>query len=146
MKPRDLRFVSNEHRQRQRVLQERNEQLPHVDAELECPVCGCSMSLRRHVQYGLFWGCSTYAACGTKHGAHADGTPLGTPATPETKVWRVKAHQAFDPLWQSGKLTRNEAYQWLQLVMGKSVEEGHIGLFTLDECQALIQHVVDRKD
>ncbi len=102
------------------------------------------MRLRRHEQHGLFWGCDSYVACGTSHGAHADGAPLGLPADQETKAWRMKAHVAFDPLWQTGKLSRHDAYTWLCLVMEKTSEEGHIGRFTLEECKLLIEKIEER--
>lgn len=144
MQRRDLRFLSNQVRQRQKNLQEVQTDIPVVETVIECPVCKRQMTLRRHAQYGLFWGCDSYASCGTSHGARPDGTPLGEPATRETKEWRVRAHAAFDPLWQSGKLTRNEAYDWLCQVMNKTLEKGHIALFSVEECQQLIEHVKAR--
>lgn len=144
MKPRDLRFISNEVRQRQKNLQETTDGIPTVTHDVECPVCKQKMSLKRHAIYGLFWACPTYAACGTSHGARSDGSPLGRPASRETKEWRVKAHKVFDQIWQSGEMSRAHAYMWLGRVMGKTIEGGHIALFTIEECQELIQHVKRR--
>ena len=141
---RSLRSISNKVRQRQRAPQECDEDIPVVAHYVECPVCNGQMKLRRHVQQGLFWACDTYMICGTSHGAAPDGAPLGKPATPETKVWRIKAHEAFDPLWKSGEFSRSGAYEWLCEVMGKTEEEGHIALFTIEECQMLIEHVGNR--
>jgi ssDNA-binding Zn-finger/Zn-ribbon topoisomerase 1 len=140
---RDLRHISHRLKQGQHEAHETDD-VPEVDVELTCPACKRPMRLRRHELYGLFWGCDTYVACGTKHGAHADGRPLGTPADQETKEWRVKAHDAFDPLWKTGKLTRSDAYEWLCQVMGKTKEEGHIGHFTVEECKGLIEKIEER--
>lgn len=141
---RSLRHLSNRVRQSQRTAEESNEDIPNVDAELTCPACKCRMRLRRGI-YGLFWGCDTYVLCGTTHGAHEDGTPLGLPADRETKAWRMRAHASFDPLWQSGKLSRSAAYQWLCHVMGKTQDDGHIGRFTIEECQMLIDKIEERE-
>lgn len=140
---RDLRSLSNRVRQGQRQAEETTEGVPRVDVELSCPVCKDRMTLRKNLT-GLFWGCDTYVSCGTTHGAHEDGRPLGTPADPETKEWRVRAHRAFDPLWQTGKMSRREAYDWLCQVMGKTSEEGHIGHFTIEECKQLIEKIEER--
>lgn len=108
---------------------------------LICPECGADMILRVSKKYGgrKFYGCSRWPACKATHGAHADGTPLGIPASKETKVWRIKAHDAFDRLWQDGSMSRNEAYRWLQEAMGLSSRECHIGRFNIAECQRVIQ-------
>lgn len=141
---RSLRHLSNRVRQGQQTAQEIDENIPVVDVELTCPACKGRMRLRRN-HHGLFWGCDTYVACGTTHGAHEDGTPLGLPADKETKAWRVRAHNAFDPLWQSGKLSRTDAYQWLCYVLNKTSDEGHIGRFTIDECKLLIDKIEERE-
>ncbi len=103
------------------------------------------MHLRRSVHNVLFWACDSYVACGTSHGAHADGTPLGIPADAETKAWRVKAHHAFDSLWRLGEFSRNEAYAWLCQRMNMTRDEGHIGRFTIEECQLLIAYVEEHQ-
>lgn len=59
---------------------------------------------------------------------------------------RVRAHAVFDELWQSGQMTRTEAYGWLCAVMGKTEEEGHISCFDVQECELLIQKVQERQE
>lgn len=34
---------------------------------------------------------------------------------------------AFDPLWKSGAMTRGEAYQELQVALGMTAEDCHMG-------------------
>ena len=106
--------------------------------EVRCGECGASMVIRTS-RYGKFWGCSTFPKCKGTHGAHEDGRPLGIPADQETKQARIKAHEAFDALWKSmRKVTRSEAYQWLQHTMGLSKDEAHIGRFTREQCVHLV--------
>lgn len=110
--------------------------------ELECPECGSAMRLRES-RHGLFYGCSRYPDCRGTHGAHPDGKPLGVPATGETKNARIVAHAAFDTLWKpaSARLTRTEAYLWMQSKMGLRGDEAHIGRFTKEQCDRLVELV-----
>jgi hypothetical protein len=59
---------------------------------------------------------------------------------------RIRAHKVFDALWLSHKMTRSEAYEWLCQVMNKTPEMGHIGLFSLEECDELIEKVKDHQN
>ena len=85
-----------------------------------------------------FWGCSGYPKCAATHGAHPDGTPLGTPANADTKKARIAAHIAFDRLWKEGPYSRREAYQELARLTGLSSDDAHIGKFDKDTCEWLI--------
>lgn len=58
---------------------------------------------------------------------------------------RIRAHKVFDPLWQSNKMTRTEAYEWLCEAMNKTPDLGHIGLFSLEECDELIEKVNEKQ-
>ena len=114
-----------------------------------CPEPGCSGRLvLKESKYGLFYGCTMWpqTRCPGAHGAHPDGTPLGIPASKETKQYRMKAHDAFDRLWkQPTKVTdRAGAYKWMRAVMHLTEEEAHIGRFTIEQCEELCRHVKDR--
>lgn len=106
--------------------------------EVQC-YCGAPMVLRNS-QFGRFYGCSRFPSCRGTHGARPDGTPLGKPADPETRVWRMRAHERFDELWRgkSAPMSRDEAYQWLRDSMDLSKKEGHIGRMDMHQCQRLI--------
>ena len=39
---------------------------------------------------------------------------------------RQAAHRAFDPLWQSGKMTRTQAYAWLAWELGIPAKDCHM--------------------
>ena len=110
-----------------------------------CPDCGSDMVLRNS-RHGKFYGCSKYPNCTATHGAHEDGTPLGVPADNETKEARMEAHRIFDMLWKDGPLSRKEAYQWMQEKMGLSEKEAHIGMFDKEQCERLIQVVIENID
>lgn len=105
--------------------------------KLTCPDCGADMTLRNS-RYGQFYGCVRFPLCKAAHGAHPNGKPLGVPATKETKAWRIKAHDAFDAIWKQYIGNRGQSYQWLQLKLGMSAEECHIGRFGIEECQRVI--------
>jgi len=106
---------------------------------MECPECGSLMVLREG-KYGKFYGCTGFPACKATHGAHQDsGEPLGIPADRETKDLRIAAHDAFDPMWQNGKLGRNEAYEWLAEMLEIPFSECHIGMFDKEMCQKVIE-------
>lgn len=51
---------------------------------------------------------------------------------------RIRAHAAFDPLWQSGLMKRRDAYRWLSWMMDLPQEEAHISMFNVDQCEKLI--------
>ena len=72
--------------------------------------------------------------CGAYVGCHP-GTEraLGGLANKETREARGMAHQAFDPMWKSGKMSRREAYAWLKKALG-AAGEVHIGNMSVKEC------------
>lgn len=104
--------------------------------QVSCGECGSPMELRSG-SYGRFWGCTRWPACAGAHGAHPDGTPMGVPANAATRWARIRAHQAFDRLWQSGMMKRRAAYAWMQRTLRLSPTDAHIGRFTIEQCQAL---------
>jgi hypothetical protein len=63
----------------------------------------------------------------------------GTLADAPTREARKRAKAVFNPLWQSKRMTRNEAYRWLAgaLCIAK-VEECHIGWFDVQTCQRAV--------
>lgn len=106
---------------------------------LECPLCRSPMHLRTS-RYGLFYGCSRWPQCDATHGAHPNGEPLGIPADNETKRWRIKAHEAFDRLWNGpgACMSRPDAYRWMIQTLALPAEEAHIARFSREQCQRLI--------
>jgi len=116
---------------------------------LECPECGSHMRLRQSKKYDRpFYGCSRWPDCDGAHGAHPDGTPLGIPADKVTKSARMRAHEAFDQLWKgdSPKMTRGQAYEWLESYFDLDDGEGHIGRFSREQCEALVAAMLTEFD
>lgn len=109
---------------------------------ITAPTCYCGSEMRqRNSRFGRFWGCVRYPHCDGKVGTHPDGSPVGTPAPPEVRKARIKAHAVFDPLWLNGGLTRAEAYQLLAAHFGKT--EVHIGHMGVEECERVVQFCVE---
>jgi hypothetical protein len=124
-----------------------------------CPYCGqpavlISSGPSYRPEYGPYWCC---APCDARVGVHR-GTirPLGRLANAELRVARIRAHAAFDPLWQRThtayperrtnrnmlkRIGRNRAYAWLAEKMGLPVSACHIGEFDVEQCSRVVQLV-----
>jgi hypothetical protein len=68
---------------------------------------------------------------------------MGTPAKAEVKAARMRAHRAFDELWTTGRMSRKQAYTWLQKVMQMTKRQSHIARMGVDECEKLLRAVDD---
>jgi hypothetical protein len=87
-----------------------------------------------------FWkcdNCHNYVGC---HHKTSDRTrPLGVIATPEILTARKKIHAILDPLWKSGKISRNQAYAYVTGKLHYTYHNGEIR--TLDEARKIYQIV-----
>lgn len=107
--------------------------------KVPCPDCGADMVLLESKVYSrAFWSCRDYPECRGAHSADAGGTPIGTPADEATRYLRSQAHKVFDPLWETGELSKAEAYLWLGEKMGLTEEQCHIRYFDRDQCRKVI--------
>ena len=70
---------------------------------------------------------------------------LGRLANKELRTWKIKAHEAFDPLWQTGKMSRSNAYELMCRMINITRNEAHIGLFNVDQCKLLIKKISELK-
>lgn len=119
-----------------------------------CPYCNSEASIKdSSLIYGRSYGkvliCHSYPKCDAFVGVHKkDGvTPLGTMANGELREWRKMAHNDyFDPLWKSGKMTRSEAYKFMQTLMELPEEKAHIAMFDIDQCKTLIEKLKQCKN
>jgi len=114
-----------------------------MNREIRC--CGCGKKVQARLTDGKeiyphredladlpFWKCD---ACGNFVGCHHKTKnrtqPLGCIPTPEIKEARQHIHALLDPIWQSGKMKRQEIYKVLSDELGwkyhtaqiRSVEE-----------------------
>jgi hypothetical protein len=97
------------------------------------------------IDYGPTYVC---VPCSAWVGCHPGTTkPLGGLANAELRAWKMKAHAAFDPLWQ-GKIRRDKCsrgkarragYKWLSEQLGIPYEKTHIGMMNLDECKRVVE-------
>lgn len=108
-----------------------------------CPYCGAPSVLTDSIEiYGVSYGmiylcrpCDAY--CGTHKSDQT--TALGRLANKELRFWKKQAHAAFDPLWKSGLMQRNDAYTWLSQKMETERDLTHIGMFDVDQCKRVVE-------
>ena len=114
---------------------------------VNCGLCSSPMVLRDSVKYPgrRFWGCVRWPECDGAHGAHPDGRPLGIPGDRETCAARMRAHAAFDQLWKGGSMSRQDAYRWMRRALGLSRKEGHIAMFNIEQCDALVRAALHKR-
>ena len=89
----------------------------------------------------MIWLCRK---CDAYVGCHNNTRrPLGTMANAETRVWRKKAHEIFDPLWKNGKISREKAYGLLKENFGFEI---HIAESDIGLCRAIIDFIQARNE
>ena len=52
---------------------------------------------------------------------------------------RIQAHRKFDRIWQTGIMTRENAYRWFADSFGLSLKDAHIGMCSEYRCKELIR-------
>jgi len=131
-----------------------------------CPYCSSPAVLTDSVEvyhgnsFGMIWLCRP---CQAWVGVHK-GTdkPLGRLANKELRDWKIKAHAAFDPIWEaklrhrraggkgkSGKdsggpgykkeYARGAGYKWLAVQLGIPKADCHIGMFDVETCKRVVE-------
>lgn len=120
-----------------------------------CPYCGAEVVLkdatfiytsRKAKDYSKVWVCSNYPKCDAYVGCHKGTTiPMGRLANARLRTLKKEAHRQFDPLWKSGLMTRKEAYKWLSTMLNIDLDECHIGMFDIKDCQRTI-HLCRQQD
>ena len=118
------------------------------EKKIKCPYCGneakwCENKEIYGKNYGKSYMCYFCEPCNAYVGCHNNTTePLGTMANKELRDWRIKAHNAFDSLWKTGFITRNEAYKILENEFGKEI---HIGESDIETCKRIISKITNSK-
>lgn len=110
-----------------------------------CPYCGLGSFLvtgREIYPHYPKLACMPFWLCRPCHayvGCHPKSTaPLGRLANAELRLWRRRAHAAFDPIWKIGRITRSAAYMWLAGELGIAPEDTHIALFDVERCRSVV--------
>ena len=110
--------------------------------DLTCAECGARMELVEE-EDGPLYVCVRIPQCDGTHGAHPDGTPLGEPGDAETRRWRRRCHERLDRLWKEQGYTREEAYELLQKITGRSPQEAHVSRLDAATCREVIARLED---
>lgn len=109
-----------------------------------CNVCRSTVSLvTNDVIYGSQYGKWPWAYkcdnCDAYVGLHEfTNLPLGTLADAGTREARKRAKNEFNPLWNTGNMTRSEAYKWLADAMGISTKVCHIAMMDSQQCAQVV--------
>lgn len=111
-----------------------------------CPYCRRTAVLRRaedihggNAGPGNLYVCPGYPQCDSYVGVHKDTTiPLGSLANAQLRQKRREAHVAFDRLWKSGNMSRDEAYRWLRGIFHLTPAKAHIARFSESMCNTLV--------
>ncbi|MDE2472755.1 MAG: hypothetical protein KGL35_29540 [Bradyrhizobium sp.] len=111
----------------------------------KCQYCGGDVDVvKNSAIYGKEYGEWPWAylcrGCKAYVGMHPfTGIPLGTLADAPTREARMRAKDAFNPLWQSERMTRREAYAWLAAQLGIALDTCHVGWFDIATCERVVE-------
>ena len=64
--------------------------------------------------------------------------PMGSLAGPKLRQLRYAAHREFNKLYQSGLMSKRDAYQWLAMTVQAPMAHAHIGHLGEYYCQVVI--------
>jgi len=125
------------------------------DRPTRCPYCGAPVRYRsadgiyRDNPGGvMLYVCERYPKCDAYVHTHA-GTkvPMGNMADGSLRALRREAHAAFDQLYLSGMMSRDDAYRWLADMLQSPQSQAHIGNLgeyycpkVIAESKALLEH------
>lgn len=120
--------------------------LPTQGTSLRCH-CGCHAVLRPAEEVckppfpgAMAYVCSNYPKCDSFVIADpVTKQPRGSLADRELRRLRFFAHNQFDQLHKSGRMTRKEAYRWLAYITQSPVGHAHIGHMGTYYCQVIIR-------
>lgn len=124
-------------------------------SQMRCPYCGSPVVYRsadgiyhENKKGTMLYVCSRYPECDAYVRVHV-GTkiPVGSLANREFRTLRRTAHHYFDQLYESGYMSKQEAYQWLADAVMAPLSEAHIGHLGEYYCKQVItesKKVLDR--
>ena len=121
---------------------------------LRCQYCGGTVVLRSadgiyhdNSSNTMLYVCSHYPQCDAYVRTHPGTTiPVGTLANRELRALRNEAHQYFDQLYLSGRMSKQDAYLWLAALLQIPLAKAHIGYLgeyyckqVIEECRKLLE-------
>ena len=85
--------------------------------------------------------CSKYPVCDAyvRIQANTKNVPVGTLANGELRALRREAHRYFDRIYQSGLMSKQEAYAWLAEIVSAPMKHAHIGQLREYYCKLVIE-------
>ena len=116
-------------------------------SSMRCPYCGSPVIYRsadgiyRDNSRGtMLYVCSHYPGGDAYVRVHT-GTniPVGSMANHELRTLRRTAHHYFDQLYESGYMSKQDAYQWLADLIMVPLSEAHIGYLGEYYCKQVIE-------
>jgi len=112
-----------------------------------CPYCSSTIIYRSadgiyrdNSKRVMLYVCSNYPECDAYVRVH-EGTniPVGTLANQPLRLLRKQAHDRFNRLYLSGRMSRDDAYAWLAGVLDAPPSHAHIGRLSEYYCKRVIE-------
>jgi len=111
-----------------------------------CPYCGAPVRYRSadgiyqdNPNGVMLYVCERYPKCDAYVRTHVGTTiPVGNMADGKLRALRKEAHDAFNQLYISGMMSRDDAYSWLSVMLQTPRSQAHIGNLTDCYCQKVI--------
>lgn len=95
---------------------------------------------RTHRAGAKAYVCARYPICNSYVMAHPDTqAPMGSLAGPELRKLRREAHVEFNRLYESGLMTKRDAYQWLAQTVQAPMAHAHIAHLGDYYCRVVIR-------
>ena len=117
--------------------------------QIHCPYCGAKAVLRpASYVYGAsllekgrhLYLCSNWPSCDAYVSAHKTSQlPMGPLANGELRHKRILAHRALAAFQKNRRMDKWATYLWLQMQLGLSREEAHIGQFSETQCEQVME-------
>jgi len=111
-----------------------------------CPYCGAPVRYRSadgiyhdNPNGVMLYVCERYPKCDAYVRTHVGSkVPVGTLADGKLRALRKEAHDAFDQLYLSGIMSRDDAYRWLADMLQSPQSQAHIGNLGEYYCRKVI--------
>ncbi len=113
-----------------------------------CHLCGSSVELvskkdihpssssKEKVYRCSSHSCDAYVGC-----RNGTSVAIGSLASPETRIARREAHAAMAALINSGRMSKAEAYEWMQHLLGLPYNRRGIAWLRQHECRTLAAEI-----
>jgi len=134
------------------ILKKKNKSKKEMNREIAnatkyCPYCGGKIVFRsadgiykENTNGAMLYVCSRYPACDAYVRVHPGTTkPMGTLADGSLRKLRNTAHYYFNQLYETGIMTKTEAYQWLAYQISAPLSQAHIGYLGEYYCNQVIR-------